>query len=153
MTIEHLRCAMIYSLDFQDSVRKECKISVFFFFFNSGYILQWYLYTGLNKYIKSTFICLVLLLKFKVLSVAHIIFDGKQWSGISHIWVCLLRKEILHSTERDGFLNVEMHDEFSNLGFREQDFSTRAGKRHPREVDKPFPGLSPQGTDLNVTTL
>ena len=77
-----------------------------FFFFYSGYILQWYLYTGLNKYIKSTFICLVLLLKFKVLSVAHIIFDGKQWSGISHIWVCLLRKEILHSTERDGFLNV-----------------------------------------------
>ena len=31
VTIEHLRYAIIYSLDFQDSVRKECKISVFFF--------------------------------------------------------------------------------------------------------------------------
>ena len=37
VTIEHLRYAIIYSLDFQDSVRKECKISVFFF--SSGYIL------------------------------------------------------------------------------------------------------------------
>ena len=50
--------------------------------------------------------CLFGQVKFKVLSVAHTIFDGKRWSEISHIWVCLLRKEILHSTERDGFLNV-----------------------------------------------
>ena len=81
VTIEHLRYAIIYSLDFQDSVRKECKISIFFFqwlHIAIGFLYIGYLHTGLNKYIKSTFICLVLLLKFKVLSAAHTIFDGKR---------------------------------------------------------------------------
>ena len=63
------------------STEKNVKYPFFFFqwlHIAIGFLYTGYLHTGLNKYIKSTCICLVLLLKFKVLSVAHTIFDGKR---------------------------------------------------------------------------